>query len=94
MRVEVVYALAGAQDLVELTLGPGACLREAVERSGLLGRHPDIRLEEGYVGIHGRLCAPDTPLADGDRVELYRPLRIDPKAERRARAGGRRPGRG
>lgn len=90
MRVEVVWALPQAQDSVELTLPPGTTLREAVERSGLLERHPEIRLEPGFLGIFGRTCGLDTPLEEGDRVELYRPLRVDPKELRRKRAGASR----
>lgn len=92
MRVEVIYALPGEASVVSLTLDGHPTLRQAVERSGLLRRHPEIRLETDGAGIHGRLCPLDTPLADGDRVEIYRPLQADPKALRKAGRLGRREG--
>jgi len=90
IRVEVVYALREDQALVALELEEGATVREAIERSGLLPRFPDIDPERASLGIFGRVTSADTQLKDGDRVEIYRPLLIDPKAARRNRAGPRR----
>jgi hypothetical protein len=45
------------------------------------------------IGIWGRACAPGTLLADGDRVEIYRPLTMDPNEARRLRAKNLRAGR-
>jgi uncharacterized protein len=88
LTVEVVYALAGAQDAVTLQLAPGATLRDAVLRSGLLERHPEIDLAAHKLGIFGTPAGPDRSLCDGDRVEIYRPLVMDPKEARRRRALG------
>ncbi|MDW8479702.1 MAG: RnfH family protein [Xanthomonadales bacterium] len=87
MRVEVVFALPDRQWRRVVELPEGATVREAVERSGLLAAVPGLRLEEGMVGVWYRLRPLDSPLADGDRVELYRPLLADPRTARRRRAG-------
>lgn len=86
MRVEVVYALAHRQALYELELAHGQTLQVAVEASGVLADFPEIDLRRNRVGIHAKLATLDTPLRDGDRVEIYRPLAADPKEARRRRA--------
>ena len=90
IHIEVVYALREVQALIALELEDGATARQAVERSGLVARFPDIDPARMRVGIFGRVMEADTVLRDGDRVEIYRPLEADPKAARRARAGPRR----
>jgi uncharacterized protein len=86
MKVEVVYALPASVDAVSVSLPAGATLRDAVLASGLLDRHPEIRLEKHAFGIFGKKARLDAPLSAGDRVEVYRPLAIDPKEARRRRA--------
>ena len=90
IRVEVVYALPAEQFLAEIELPEGATVRQAIERSGVLRRFPDIDPARVRVGIFGRVTADDTRLEDGDRIEIYRPLVVDPKDARRDRAGRRR----
>ena len=84
IRVEVVYALPQAEDAVTVTLAHGATAAEAVRRSGILARHPEIRLER--LGVFGKPVTAATALEDGDRLEIYRPLAADPKEARRRRA--------
>ena len=86
LRIEVAYALREEQVLLELEMAEGTTARQAVERSGILRRFPDIDLAQASLGIFGRVVSPDTPLRDGDRVEIYRPLIADPKQARRTRA--------
>jgi hypothetical protein len=78
MRVEVVSALPGGQQVRRITLADGATVRDALRAAGMP--------EDLPAGIFGRVVAPGTLLRDGDRVELYRPLAADPKAMRRRRA--------
>ena len=85
MKVEVVYALPERADTVRLDLSPGATLRDAVVASGF-----EADLEKGAFGVFGKRAALDRPLADGDRVEIYRPLAMDPKEARRRRARKKR----
>jgi len=78
----------GAGHAFEATLelpAPATAL-DAVRASGLLERHPELGLGEPLIGIWGRACAPETLLADGDRVEVYQPLTMDPNEARRLRA--------
>ena len=86
MRVEVAYAKLDEQVLLELDVDAGLTLREAVEQSGILQRFPEIDLTSNKVGIFGKLAKLDTRLAQGDRVEIYRPLIADPKEQRKKRA--------
>src|SRR5688572_16875835 len=90
IRVEVVYALPDQQVLVALEVERGASVRHAILRSGILQRFPEVDLERASVGIFGNVTGLDTLLADGDRVEIYRPLIVDPKDARRMRAGRRK----
>ena len=86
MHIEVVYALPARQELIELELEPGATVADAVRASGLARRHPEIDPERGPFGIFARRAPPTRVLRPGDRVEIYRPLRVDPKEARRRRA--------
>ena len=79
LRVEVVYALAGVQEVVALQLPAGASAGDAVTASGLAAG--SLRL-----GIGGREVAAGQVLHEGDRVEILRPLAADPKDARRLRA--------
>jgi putative ubiquitin-RnfH superfamily antitoxin RatB of RatAB toxin-antitoxin module len=85
LRISVAVALPGRQEVVELRLEEGATIADALEAAQLRNRFPDLRGDEA-VGIWSRTCSRDTLLRDGDRVEVYRALRADPKAMRRARA--------
>ena len=93
ISVEVVYALPADQRLITLEVPANTTVREAIRRSGLLGVFPDIDPAESGVGIFSQPVDLDTALNDGDRVEIYRPLQIDPKAQRRARARTQRQSR-
>ena len=85
LRITVAYASTGVEAIVALEVPPGASVADAVAQSGLADR-PGIAAAALEFAIHGRRVRRDTPLADGDRVELTRPLLADPKQARRARA--------
>lgn len=86
--VEVAYALAQKQKIVELKVDEGTTVRQAAEMSGLDKEFPDLNIAESKMGIFGKAVRnPDAEvLREGDRVEIYRPLLIDPKAARANRA--------
>lgn len=84
--IEVAYAEPDKQMIVPLHVPVGTSAREAVRRSGLLERFAGIDLNEAVMGVFGIQVSPCAPLANGDRVEIYRPLRVDPKTARRHRA--------
>lgn len=87
MKVSVSYAHPENPAWLRIDVDEGCTLRAAIERSGILGRYDCIDLEHNKVGIFGKIKPLDTVLADGDRVEIYRPITIDPKtAPRRKRA--------
>jgi hypothetical protein len=87
LRVSVVIALAQRQEVVELRLEEGATVADAVAASGLAARFPELDVARLPTGIWSRPRPREARLRDGDRVEIYRPLQVDAKAERRARAG-------
>ena len=88
IRVEVVYALPERQELIAVTVPRGTSMLEAARRSGIDRLFPDLRLTEAAMGVFGKRVADPAsrPVQQGERVEIYRPLTIDPKAARRARA--------
>jgi putative ubiquitin-RnfH superfamily antitoxin RatB of RatAB toxin-antitoxin module len=85
MDVTVVWATPQVQDVVALTLPAGATVATAVAVSGLLEAY-GIDPQAARAGIDGRLVGYDTALRNGDRVEICRPLSVDPKEARRLRA--------
>lgn len=85
MRVELVWSPAPRQVLeVALELPDGSRVSDAIAASGWLQQHPALSPLPG-VGIWGRKATQEHLLEDGDRVEIYRPLRVDPKVARRER---------
>jgi uncharacterized protein len=93
IAVRVVYALPDQQHQVPLEVPDGTTAWQAVELSGLLQQFSEIDPETVRVGIYARLLdgrgnptAEQYQLANNDRVELYRPLIIDPKEARLLRA--------
>jgi putative ubiquitin-RnfH superfamily antitoxin RatB of RatAB toxin-antitoxin module len=85
ISVTVALALPERQEVVALRLEDGSTVADALERSGLAGRF-QVDLAAAPVGIWSRPCERSALLRDGDRVEIYRPLRADPKEMRRRRA--------
>ena len=86
----MVYARQDAADSVSVDLPAGATVRDALLASGMLERHPELNLARQQLGIFGRRVPLDAPLSPGDRIEIYRPLAMDPKEARRRRARKRR----
>ena len=86
LSVEIVFGTPERQELLQLKIPPGSSVREAVVESGIAGRFPGIDIACLQAGIWGKPVAQSRLLADGDRVEIYRPLLIDPREARRALA--------
>lgn len=84
--VEVAYARADVQTIVELKVESGTIVEDAIRRSGIMEQFPEIDLAINKIGIFGKLTKLDTPLRPRDRVEIYRPLIADPKEVRKQRA--------
>lgn len=85
LRVEVVYALPEGEDASFVQLAAGSTALDAARASGILERHA-LEPRDLKLGIYGKPVAADAPLAEGDRVEIYRRLALDPKEARRRRA--------
>jgi uncharacterized protein len=88
VHATVVYARPDRQWVIELELEPGTTLGEAFERSGLRQACPELATGLPPMGVFHRPYPPDTPVEDGERIEIYRPLQIEPMAARLLR--GRR----
>lgn len=86
ISVTVALALADRQEVVVLRLEEGSTVADALARSDLARRFPQVDLAAAPVGIWSRRCERSEALRDGDRVEVYRSLRADPKEMRRRRA--------
>ena len=89
IRVEVACALPDRQRLLALDSDADCSVQEVVRRSGILDDFPEIDAAQCRLGIWGQVVEPQTRPRDGDRIEIYRPLLIDPKAVRQARADAR-----
>ncbi|MGB9149631.1 MAG: RnfH family protein [Burkholderiales bacterium] len=89
INVEVCFALPERQAIIELQLGIGSTVADAIAQSKILGMFPQIDLRKNRVGIYARLVNAETVLRDGDRVEIYRELVAEPRDARRVRAAKR-----
>lgn len=87
MQIEVVFALPDRQFLESIEVTDGATVADAIRQSGLARRFPDTDFGRLDVGIWGKPVCRDRVLTDGDRVEVYRPLEMDPREARRLKAG-------
>lgn len=91
-RCSVVFALPARQWIWQVELEDSATVQDALLRARAQAGDVDVPWDAD-VGIFGVLCGRDAPLREGDRVEIYRPLRADPKESRRARATAARAAR-
>jgi putative ubiquitin-RnfH superfamily antitoxin RatB of RatAB toxin-antitoxin module len=96
IRITVVYAPA-PREVFERTveLPAGARVGDVFAACGLREAFPEVNLSAGHFGVWGRKADAEQRLHDGDRVEIYRPLLVDPKVARRerfARQGARTTG--
>lgn len=81
ISIEVAYGLPEQQFLYQLQLPYGVTAKQAVEASPLLNDLPGLVIEQ--VGVFSRPVNVDYLVRDGDRVEVYRPLKADPRERRR-----------
>lgn len=85
IRVEVAYATPDQQVIIQVEVESGSTLQAAIQQSGVLTRFPEIDLAKQRVGLFGKLHALSDFIKEGDRIEIYRPLIVDPKEARRAK---------
>lgn len=86
IRVEIAYARPDEQAIVLIEVPEGTTLEQAILRSRIQERFPEIQLQTAKVGVFGKLSKLSAAVRAGDRVEIYRPLLADPKEVRKKRA--------
>ena len=86
MKVEVIYINSNSEFIKNLEVAENASVEEAIHNSGVLREYPEISLGNNRVGIFNELVSLDAKLNANDRIEIYRPLKLDPMEARRMRA--------
>ena len=84
--VEVAYALPEEQVIISIKVPKKINVKQAIEKSGIQKKFSDIDLSKNKIGIFGKQTTLNHLLSDKDRIEIYRPLILDPKEMRRKRA--------
>ncbi|WP_114241267.1 RnfH family protein [Dyella sp. C9] len=86
VTVDVVYAEPSRQFVRRVSLPAGSTVMQAIDASGMARAIPGLVVDPDRLGIYARKVSPQQVVLDGDRVEVYRPLTLDPKEARRRRA--------
>jgi len=86
ITVEVAYAVPTEQVILVIEVPEDCIVEEAIKRSGILERFPQIDLATDKAGIFGKMCKLNANLNHKDRIEIYRKLIADPKESRRQQA--------
>jgi uncharacterized protein len=85
MNVGVCYGESDRQLWMRLEVPDNCTIEETINLSGVLKLYPEINLTSQKVGIFGKIAALDTQVKDGDRVEIYRQITVDPQTVQRRR---------
>ncbi|MBL6987558.1 MAG: RnfH family protein [Methylobacter sp.] len=85
MNVGVCYAEVDRQLWMRLEVPDNSTIEQAINLSGVLKLYPEINLSSQKVGIFGKISPLDTAVKDGDRVEIYRQITVDPQTVQRRR---------
>jgi len=75
LTVEVVYVTDEQQQINEVQLSRGATIEDSIIYSGILDKCADIDLEQNKIGIYGVIKPLSELVKDGDRIEIYRPIK-------------------
>ena len=86
IRIEVAYATPEKQVLLSLSVPPGSTVAQGIDQSDIREEFPGLEIKPDSVGIFSRKVPFHHVLREGDRIEIYRPLIVDPKEARRQRA--------
>ena len=79
MKIAIAYAVPGRQVLIAHNVPEGSTIQQAIESSGILEQLPQVDLQKNKVGIFGKAKPLDSVLSEGDRIEIYFPVTVDPK---------------
>jgi len=85
LNIEIVYALPDKLTRLTLNAPEGTTIEEALVQSNLFKEHPELSLDTITTGIYGDISPLNQKLNNNDRIEIYRPLKMDPKTRRRNR---------
>ena len=85
-RTYSIDGIRGPLLLLELEVEAGATVADVIVRSRIAAEFPGFDIDALETGVWGRIVTRDQPVRDGDRVELYRPLQLDPREARRKQA--------
>ena len=86
MKVTIIYSPAPRQVREwMLDVAPGSDFKQAVLQCSLLSEFAEMALDNLSVGVWGKRYNLSHKLKENDRIEIYRPLRVDPKVARRER---------
>lgn len=86
ITITICYATPEKQVLITLEVEKSCTIDMAIKRSSIMQQCPEIKLSDCTVGIFGQRVRLDSNVQMGDRIEIYRPLTLDPKEARRVRA--------
>lgn len=86
MQIEVAYAREDKQVIIAVDVPVTASVKDALVQSQITEQFVEIDIDQAVVGIFSKKTSLDTKLQPGDRIEIYRPLTIDPKQARLLRA--------
>lgn len=79
MNVGVAYNGINKQLWLKIEVANDCMAIDAIKQSGILSKFPEIDIDACKIGIFGKVIKQNTPLKEGDRVEIYRPITADPK---------------
>ena len=85
MNIGVCYAEVDRQLWMRIEVPDSSTIADTITLSGVLKLYPEINLDNQKVGIFGKIAALDTPVKEGDRVEIYRQITVDPQTVQRRR---------
>lgn len=85
MQIEIIYLAQNVEFIRSVEIQSGTTVGSAIKASGLLALYTDVSLERNNVGIYGKAVSLDKVLNEGDRIEIYQPLLMDPMEARRLR---------
>ena len=86
LKIEIIYATLESQELIKIEVEQGSTIEQCIHISGVQKKFPEIDLNQMKVGIFSQVKPLNHQVAQGDRIEIYRPLIADPKAVRRKKA--------
>lgn len=85
INIQIVYATPERQTILDMTVDKPCTVEQAIAHSTLLADYPEVDFSKMTVGIWGKRVPHNNLCAEGDRIEIYRPLIIDPKQARKKR---------